>query len=450
MQVSPLRIGIIGAGFCGTALAANLQQRARRPLEIILCEQTGHYAAGFAYRTPFPYHLLNVRAKDMSAFEDQPQHFVDWIAANPCYHHYFSKESVDDQFAPRMLYHVYLKDLLKQVERSSKTNLSYIASEIVDVNVKADHVALITKQKQSIHVDKVVLATGNLPPNRFPFPVSNTNIINNSWDYESILNVPKSEPVLIVGTGLSMIDAVLTLHQHEHQAIIYAVSRHGLLPLPHTDVQGIYDLDWNIEATSIRQIMHTFRKTVAELAPQSIDWRMLINSLRMQAPDIWQRLSLQEKRRFFRHLLPYWSIHRHRVHDPIAALLSQLQCEKRLQIVAGHMQSVNNGVATINCRTGKKINLNAKYLINCMGPASKLTTQTPSLIASLIHQRQAQFDALQMGLATNLKGGLQTSEGFSTQLFALGALRKGSEFECNAVPELRKQVAQLTNHLMQL
>ena len=56
-QGSPLKIGIIGAGFSGTALTAVLHRMAQKPIEIILFDKTGCFGVGDAYNTPFPFFI---------------------------------------------------------------------------------------------------------------------------------------------------------------------------------------------------------------------------------------------------------------------------------------------------------------------------------------------------------------------------------------------------------
>src|SRR3954469_6336442 len=74
-----MRVAIVGAGYSGT-LAAVEAKRARPDAEIVLIEKSGRFARGAAYGTESPSHLLNVRARSMSAFADAPDHFAEWLA----------------------------------------------------------------------------------------------------------------------------------------------------------------------------------------------------------------------------------------------------------------------------------------------------------------------------------------------------------------------------------
>jgi uncharacterized NAD(P)/FAD-binding protein YdhS len=73
-----LPIAIVGAGCSGTIAALHLLDRL--PFRsLLLCERSPAFARGAAYASSSPVHLLNVRAANMSAYPDQPMHFVDWL-----------------------------------------------------------------------------------------------------------------------------------------------------------------------------------------------------------------------------------------------------------------------------------------------------------------------------------------------------------------------------------
>ena len=101
-------IAIVGAGFSGTMAATHLLREARSPLRVVLIERAETAGAGIAYREQSDRHLLNVRAEGMSAFPDQPGHFLRWLAD------YRGDEALVNPaaFLPRRLYGHYLRDVL--------------------------------------------------------------------------------------------------------------------------------------------------------------------------------------------------------------------------------------------------------------------------------------------------------------------------------------------------
>ena len=66
-------VAIIGGGFSGTIIAAQL---ARRGISSVLIDGSGRVGKGVAYSTTEPAHLLNVRAEGMSAWAGEPDHFA--------------------------------------------------------------------------------------------------------------------------------------------------------------------------------------------------------------------------------------------------------------------------------------------------------------------------------------------------------------------------------------
>ncbi|MBA3661682.1 MAG: FAD-dependent oxidoreductase [Gammaproteobacteria bacterium] len=447
------RIGIIGAGFSGTSLAFALSQLAQKSLEVILFEKSGDFGAGPAYATPFPYHLLNVRAKDMSIYELESQHFVNWLTTHTAKLNLSLKAPLADQFVSRMLYRLYLQDLLTELSLTSNSNIKLhcVEAEVVDLKTMSHHILLQTKAGATFTVDQVVLALGNLPPSHFPFPHdSSMPVINNPWEYRAVENIPETANVMIVGTGLSMIDTVLTLHQRRHRGKIIAVSRHGLLPLPHSCANAQFTLNPSQFPLRLHHLTRWLRKMIREYEAEGGDWREIIHAFRNDVPHVWQKLTLTDKKRFLRHMVPLWNVHRHRVHDEIDALLKQMMSTGQLSILSGRVLKSDPQGTQIKLRHTEEIkSFSIDWLVNCMGPRSLLSTRTTPLISNLLARHFATLDPLHMGFAVNSTGALQNKEQKDSKvIFTLGPLRKGSVFESGAVPEIRKQAFELAQTLL--
>lgn len=449
-QSEHLRIGIIGAGFSGTALAAMLEKLTNKPIEIILFEKTQHFGVGHAYSTPFDFHLLNVRAQDMSVFEDDADHFVRWLATQSTYK-LDSHTPIAEQFVPRVLYGEYLKDLISAMCTNKSVKLTLSKNEVINIKQQQHQLILELNDSQQVIVDKAILALGNNTPRSFPFPVTNTNVIHNPWDYLAPKAIPPEDAVLIMGTGLSMIDTVLTLYHQNHRGAIYAVSRHGLQPLPHADNKVPFFMLQEDLPKELRGLTRYLRTKSKLHAKEGGDWRSIINALRVHIPTIWAKASSQDKKRFLRHVLPYWNIHRHRVHKKIADLLAEMCRDQRLQILSGRVLSVENGKARIQSRHAKNtVECEIKWIVNCMGPALNMNGLQHPLIDSVLKSGLGAADALDIGFDIDSSGALIESSGKpSNALYTLGPPAKGVHWECSAVPEIRKQSFILAKHLLQ-
>lgn len=98
-------IAIVGGGFCGTVVAANLLRRPPPgPTRLVLIERGGAVGRGVAYADRgFPY-LLNVPASRMSASSDAPNEFLEFVQRR-------IPGASGEDFMPRALYGEYLQEL---------------------------------------------------------------------------------------------------------------------------------------------------------------------------------------------------------------------------------------------------------------------------------------------------------------------------------------------------
>lgn len=450
----PRKIAIVGAGFTGVALVAALKRYADQPLSIYLYEKTNNFGAGDAYRTPYPYHLLNARVHDMSALEDDSDHFLDWLNQHPETKQYLElDEPLAKQFVPRILYHQYLQAILADVQSvgASLVSLQTVPAEVTKIVPTGDGVTVTLADGATSMVDDVVLALGNNPPGDFPFAVpAEVSEINNPWDYTALKDIPADEPVMIVGTGLSMVDAVMTLYQQHHKGKIYAVSRRGLIPLPHTDSKAPCHLDCASLPTDMLPLTKVVREACATLDHQGGDWRNVINHMRHSLEELWLRLDLKAKKQFLRHVLPYWNIHRHRVHEKLYNLLVQLQQQAQLQVLAGRVQGFNGETVCVRQRkTHAELNFPVKHIINCMGSSFDYALNKQPLLADLYQHDLISLDELRLGLAVNDDYQLITKSGQPLESFyTLGPPMRGELWECIAVPEIRKQCKRLAGKIL--
>jgi len=232
-------VAIIGGGFSGTLTAVNLARLSTAPLRISVLNCAYPAGRGIAYSTRRPEHLLNVAARNMSALPEYPSHFVDWLLTRTEYAN-IPETELRETFMPRRVYGDYLRSLAwhysDPLNSRSSVEIKTIPSEVVDLISEAQGARLILADGTTLLADRVVLATGNEPP----ADLTGTGALSehpawcaNPWiDWESKLP-PPGGTIVLLGTGLTTVDAILTLLTLDWRGHIHAVSRHGLLPQSH-------------------------------------------------------------------------------------------------------------------------------------------------------------------------------------------------------------------------
>ncbi|MEO7365657.1 MAG: FAD/NAD(P)-binding protein, partial [Sphingomicrobium sp.] len=322
-------VAIIGAGFSGTMLAAQLARRGTKSLLIECSERAGF---GTDYSTDEPAHLLNVRAEGMSAWPDDPGHFA--------------REFGDPRgFAERRFFGGYLRRVLDAAVTLGQVEI--VASKAMHAVRGAEGWHVTLEDGETVAAQALALATGNQPPERMSIGSSaGRRFINNPWGEEAkavVRETPVSGgDVLLIGTGLTMIDAVLSLSAAGHQGRIVALSRRGQMPKAHTDFVPAPVGAGDIPTGNVLAMWRWLRRQSGE-----VGWRAAVDSLRPHSHALWQGWSDEQQRRFLRHARPWWDVHRHRIAPEVARQVHDRVAQGLLQIVAGRigaMEQVNGGL----------------------------------------------------------------------------------------------------------
>lgn len=444
-------IGIVGAGFTGALLAAHLARQARGPLRIALIERRGEFGPGLAYSTKDAGHLLNVRAGNMSAFPDDPDHFIRWLAKRDGGK--AAHGSTGLVFATRRDYGAYIAEVLDEATRNSAfAQVERVYGEAVALTPVPNGVRLQLDGLRHIDVRQAALCTGHLrplPPSGLGLDVLNSDrYVPDPWDEAALDRIDKDARVIVLGSGLTMVDVVLTLLSKGHRGDILALSRRGLLPSPHADISPfVSGLLRDGFPDTVRGLLRALRRDAARAEALGVGWRSAFDALRPYHHKIWRGLPLTEKRRFIRHVRPYWDIHRHRMAPQVARRIEELLSHERLTVQAGRLASAaltTDGLtATVRPRGGgAPWSVEATALINCSGPSSDYYRARDPIVQVALEQGLARPDPLNLGLDVTPEGALIGVDGRpSRHLFAFGPLSKAPFYEMTAVPELRSQCA---------
>ncbi|MEH1843354.1 MAG: FAD/NAD(P)-binding protein [Nostoc sp.] len=459
---TPTTIAIVGGGFSGSLVATHLLKTASQPLTIKLIERSNQIGKGIAYSTDTNCHLLNVSAGNVSAFAHDPGHLLRWLQHNRDELKAFLPQEVNaSTFIPRKVYGLYIQSVLAEAEATapSDVRLERFTDEVVGVQPEEKGAMISLRSGRCFVADRVVLALGNSPSAPPAIQNANSNdesYLRNAWSADALTDLDADASVLLIGTGLTMVDMVLSLNDRQHRGKIYAVSRRGLFPLKHQAAQP-YPCFLTPENSpkSVRSWLRRLRAEVKIAATQGYDWRAVIDSLRPMIQKIWQKLPTEEQQRFLRHLTPYWDVHRHRIAPKVADVVTEMLDSGQLTISAGRIQeyqALPDGVAVTVCQRKTQTNhiLHVRRVVNCTGVAADYRRSPHPLITNLRSQNLIRPNTIGLGLDTDTHGALYAADGnVSTLLYTLGTPRKGDLWETIAVPELRKQAQELSNTLLQ-
>jgi len=444
------RIAIIGGGAAGSAVVAQFLQNAADydygsgcALTWIVGERAP--GRGVAYETVDARHLLNVRAANMGLFADQPGDFLDYAATRGI-------AASGGQFLPRSIYGDYLEATLERLLRTTRRRVTLAArsTEAVAIRPLADHsFSIHTRSGDDLRADGIVLALGALPAATLPGVTAQARAsgayASDPWAWPSLPRAP--EHVLVIGTGLTGVDALLSAAARWPKARLTAVSRRGRLPALHSEQPlAAYAEQAQLVALLRRDadLGHWLRSVRAAATAPGADWRAVLDAVRAEIPRCWQALDTAQRARFLRHLRPVWEVVRHRMPLQTAAKIRALQDSGRLRILAARVRSIDGGdpllLAQVQPRGSgaQPYSVAADFVIQATGLESDAQTTTHTLVRQLVDSGVAQPDALGLGLAAHADGRLLRADGSTWQnVYALGTLLRGSVWECTGMPEIR-------------
>lgn len=441
-------IAIIGAGFSGTLILAHLMRNARAPLRVSLIDSAASFARGVAYATARGEHLLNVRAGRMSAFPDAPLHFAEWLAAA-------GEPYTTEDFAPRRVYGRYLEGILAEARGQAQAGghaLALVRAEAKAVRwqASAQKFQVETDSEKSLPpADAVVLACGTRAAVR--------EACIPAWQWfereEAALaeQVRSAEHILLIGTGLTMVDAAVTLRRLGRVKPVTAISRSGLLPGVHKahDAYPMPAFAENPPRTAL-SLFTNLRAAADEAARAGVDWRDMLDALRPVTSALWQALPDGERARVFARLFTFWNVHRHRMAPEIFAELSALRAAGVLSVRRARVVSTRacdeGAEAVLALPGGARETMKAALILDCTGPAYDIRRAPGALFAQL--RADGLVSPAGCGQGVAVAADLCVDNAENAPLYALGALVVGERFECTAVPDLRVQAAALAGTLI--
>ena len=447
------KIAIIGGGAAGAAVFGGLLRHGRR-LDVDWVAGPGADGRGVAYATPDPHHLLNVRAAGMGLYPDQDEDFPAFAAKR-------LPHVAGTDFLPRRLFGDFIESQLQErivSARRQGQRFSVHAQEAVHVAPHGGGYRIGLADGATLDAGAVVLALGALVPR--PLRAVGAAALASGayeldpWRLPQRAQAPRR--LLVIGTGLTAVDALLSASRLWPRAELVAVSRHGLLPFVHVPLPlEPYPLqqDFNaaLLACSGTAPMLRLLRDALRASPQ-VAWRSVVDGMRPINARLWAGLTLAQRKQFLHHLRWLWEASRHRTAPQTAQAIQQLLDEGRLQIHAARVLSVDGHGpldVTVRARASQvRSTLQADLVVQAAGLDTAAAYSAHPLLSQLLRDGLAVADPLQLGVAARPDGQLLDAHGNAQpNLYAIGSLLRGNLWECTAMPEIRAAAHALARSL---
>jgi uncharacterized NAD(P)/FAD-binding protein YdhS len=451
----PYHVVVVGGGFSGVALASQLLRSARARLGVTLVERGPTLGRGVAYGTPDEQHLLNTRAAQMSLLGDDPDHFVRWNETR-------GKRVAPHGFATRRSYGDYLEATLRSLA-ATRRDVRFgarLGASVSDVRRERAGFAVALADGTTLAASAVVLATGHPPPadplSRW-LPRGAERYLDDPWRHADVERIGPTDRVLVIGTGLTMVDLTLTLARRGHVAQIDALSRHGLLPREHAAASQVLPRDLRdalfaaLSRNDLRCSLRAVRATVGAAESRGLSWHAVMDALRPVTPRVWAGMCATDRQSFVARLRTFWDVHRHRLPTAPASAIAALCATGQLKVRAGRIRRVasRGGMLSVDVAQHGRDVVREPYdwIVNCTG-SSFTRANSRELERQLLERGMLLVDPLGLGYVTEPNGAVFGARGPVRGLYVLGPACRAQCWESTAVPELRKQAETLAVELL--
>ncbi|MCS4251118.1 FAD/NAD(P)-binding protein [Pseudomonas sp. BIGb0164] len=450
---------IIGGGLSGTMLAVQLL-RLPGQRQILVIEPRAELGRGEAYSAVELGHTLNGNAARMSVdpdnADDLTQWLTDYIGAGGWPESDQQHVPISELFPPRGIFGLYAQQRLSEAKALSASTVEHVRAEVVDLQVDQASTLLTLDNGQQLRGNYAVLATGMFPAARTPQTESSgLNAASvDPWDVQAMRQIDPQAPVLIIGSGLTMVDAVVSLEQAGHRGPIEVFSRHGLLP--HVRRQPPSWVDFLAEDHGLRsplQLLREVRRQCRIAIAQGIDWQAPLDTVRAHIGRLWSQASEREKRQFVRHVRPWWESHHHRSPPLSAQLVARLHGEGRLRIQAASYKGLEPSASGVTIRLRRRgeqavTQVSGAALINSSGIEYDWRRVARPLPQQLLKRGLIKPGPLALGIAADPSGAVVDAQGqVSSRLFAMGPPLRGMWWESTAVTDVALQAKALAARL---
>lgn len=447
---------VVGGGFSGSVFAMRYA-RAQPEARVVLIERSRRVGRGLAYGACSGHHLLNVPVHRMELGLEPG--FAAWLGQRKVLLGDALVESGGDlagAFVPRELFGTYLEEQVSaSVSHDLDRGLRVVRGEVVRL-LDAPSRGVLLSDGREIAADRIVLATGNLPPRppaaRDGWLYDTQLFVPDPWAEDAFDGLASEAPVVLLGTGLTMVDVALKLAHDGHVGPMYAISRHGLLPHVHRAGGSWEPFHDPKSYASPRDLMRILRREARRAEAQGVPWQRVMDAMRPAVAAVWHSFTARDRAQFLRHVRPRWDVHRHRMAPRVATQVAALVAGEQLRVTAGRVTGYRPNGPSVDVTftergTGRSASLTVARVVNCTGPRSDMDRLAFPLLADMRRRGLIAPDDLGLGLETKDCAVLDAAGHVSSWLFALGPLTRPTWWEVVAVPEINAQIDRLVGDL---
>lgn len=428
--------------------------------EIIIHEPEPEIGPGLPYGAAAPWHQLNVIATRASLREEDPDHWWQWAKIHgPALGWPDTRHADSHSYLPRRLFGHYIRFELAEARRGNPhATVTHERSPVVSIEEAASGFLITSRDGLVSFCDSVVLAIGAPSPNRLQVPGAAAlraagRWIDDPWDPVRLRALPPDQPVLIVGSALTMADTVVSLRQLGHCGQILVLSRHGIVPEERreqpTRPSGLSaDLSVLPLSTLLRQLRHA-------VALHGQDrWQGVFEDLRSYSNALWCGLPTEARRQFMRHLRPYWDAHRFRMPPETAQIVTGLRAAGILRVLKGRLNDVALTGDGIRARAvirgqGGIVEMQASAVIDCTGPRQSDNDWAGGLLEQMQQHGMVQTSPCGIGIHATPEGEILASgDRIVPGLYGLGPALRGTLLETTAIAEIRQQASMTAERLV--
>jgi uncharacterized NAD(P)/FAD-binding protein YdhS len=434
------RIVIIGGGFAGAVTALKIAS-SMGSAAVTIVEPRAELGRGIAYATTDLDHLVNGPARVFGLYPDDAGHLPRWLANHPARRGWPGPPdgNYEQSVPPRVLYGDYVGSQLASV------GIRHVTDKAVNITPEFE---VVLASGRKLRADKVVLATG-LTRNETSFDLPDEvrtggRYIGDPWAGDAYDAIGSGGDVAIVGSGLTMLDVVISLEKRGFRGRYFTFSRRGLLVRSRREVEAWPLPGWqgSLPRTALG-LLRAVRQELSTISAAGDDWQRLVLSLRPFVEELWAGAEDAERRRFLRHLRSYWDLAFHRAVPESIAWLDRVRSRGRFANVMGRVQALapapDSRIALTwhprGADEGERHDFD--HVVNAAGYVSDWRRASDPLARNLVASGQVRPHAIGLGIDADPTTGavIAADGGRSRRLFAVGHPLRGAAWEASSIPE---------------